>query len=97
MLTMLLPSLLLLKFTHQDKKRLLNVRKLNKFDYINRFMFKLKSVFFTHNANCISCYRKLMDNQVALSEAERENILHEHEKQMVNIENRLVFRLLVIQ
>ena len=38
-----------------------------------------------------------MDNQVALSEAERENILHEHEKQMVNIENRLVFRLLVIQ
>ncbi|KAK2151621.1 hypothetical protein LSH36_356g01032 [Paralvinella palmiformis] len=39
-----------------------------------------------HEDNVI---RKLMDNQVALSEAERENILHEHEKQMVNIENSL--------
>lgn len=32
--------------------------------------------------------RKLCDTQIALSDEERTKIIHEHEKQMVNLENK---------
>ena len=38
-----------------------------------------------HEENVV---RKLMDNQLAMSEDERERIMAEHEKQMVKLENK---------
>ncbi len=42
----------------------------------------------TNSACSLRSCRKLMDNQVAMSEDERERIMAEHEKQMVKLENR---------
>ena len=37
---------------------------------------------------CLSHYSKLVNSQVSMSDAERDRILKEHEKQMVKLENR---------